>query len=313
MSDRELSSRIRKELYELLLSPTFQHELAEVLWQDNLKPTLERQLTATPPPEQTTEAPDHLYIGGSFYGQALRCPRKAWYKARNYDKGILLPHAKLKFMYGDMTEFLLLKLLKSTSLCVENVQRNTAVNLTPTMTVRGPMDCTINGLVFDIKSASSFAFKKFKELQDGSIDSSLFLAQDSFGYLDQLCVYNEGSVREGVAGWVAFDKTLGHIATPTTGIVGRSEFIFHEGTVTTLEREIRKTNPPLRNLEHSPVPEGKSGNKKLCVSCSYCDYKKECWKDANGGKGVRTFLYSNRPIDLVEVVKLPKVPEIDSL
>ena len=45
------------------------------------------------------------------------------------------------------------------------------------------MDCTIDGEVVDIKTASGFAFKKFK---DGTLAE-----QDAFGYLPQLAGYEE--------------------------------------------------------------------------------------------------------------------------
>jgi len=58
------------------------------------------------------------------------------------------------------------------------------------------------------------------------------------------------------------------------------------------------------------VPEGKSGNMKLGVNCSYCPHKVTCWDDANNGDGLRLFLYSNGPMWLTEVQKEPKVQEI---
>jgi hypothetical protein len=55
---------------------------------------------------------------------------------------------------------------------------------------------------------------------------------------------------------------------------------------------------------HEVVPDGKSGNQKLAVGCSYCPYKHTCWP------GVRTFLYSSGPRYLTEVVNEPKVQEV---
>jgi DNA-binding Lrp family transcriptional regulator len=55
---------------------------------------------------------------------------------------------------------------------------------------------------------------------------------------------------------------------------------------------------------HEVVPDGKSGNQKLAVGCSYCQYKHVCWS------GLRTFLYSSGPRYLTEVVNEPKVQEI---
>ena len=44
---------------------------------------------------------------------------------------------------------------------------------------------------------------------------------------------------------------------------------------------------------YAAVPDGKSGNLKLAVGCVYCRHKGVCWSDANQGKGIRTFKYSN--------------------
>ena len=68
--------------------------------------------------------------------------------------------------------------------------------------IRGSMDCKIDGVVTDVKSASSFGFKKFKE---GKI-----LRDDPFGYVDQIkaYAYSEGETQ---IGWLAIDKTVGHL------------------------------------------------------------------------------------------------------
>ena len=62
--------------------------------------------------------------------------------------------------------------------------------------------------------------------------------------------------------------------------------------------------PEAPEVCHEVVPDGKSGNMKLAVGCSYCQYKQVCWP------GVRTFLYSSGPRYLTEVVNEPKVAEV---
>jgi hypothetical protein len=59
-------------------------------------------------------------------------------------------------------------------------------------------------------------------------------------------------------------------------------------------------------------PDGKSGNKKLAVGCIFCPFNEECWKDANGGMGLRKFQYSNGVRYLTQVAKIPDVPEISN-
>ena len=38
---------------------------------------------------------------------------------------------------------------------------------------------------------------------------------------------------------------------------------------------------------YSDLPDGKSGNRKLAVGCVYCEHKRDCWSDVNGGQGLR--------------------------
>jgi hypothetical protein len=59
------------------------------------------------------------------------------------------------------------------------------------------------------------------------------------------------------------------------------------------------------------IPDGKSGNMKLGVNCSYCAFKAPCWADANDGEGLRLFIYSTGPRWLTEVEREPDVPESD--
>ncbi len=71
---------------------------------------------------------------------------------------------------------------------------------------------------------------------------------------------------------------------------------------------VNQSNPPAKC--YSDVPDGKSGNRKLDVGCIYCDYKRDCWKDANDGQGLRVFDYATNPRYLTQVSKMPNVEEI---
>ena len=75
-----------------------------------------------------------------------------------------------------------------------------------------------------------------------------------------------------------------------------------------LKEVIELPEPPARC--YAPVPEGKSGNMKLGMNCSYCAHKFECWKDANDGKGLRTFIYYGGPVYLTHTEREPQVPEV---
>ena len=58
------------------------------------------------------------------------------------------------------------------------------------------------------------------------------------------------------------------------------------------------------------VAEGKKGNQRINKNCNYCEFKKECYKDSNDGKGLRVFKYAKGPMYLETVVSEPKVEEI---
>jgi hypothetical protein len=64
------------------------------------------------------------------------------------------------------------------------------------------MDCKIDGVVTDVKSASTYGFKKFK-------DATLAF-DDPFGYIDQIKGYAK-SEGETQVGWLAMDKANGHL------------------------------------------------------------------------------------------------------
>jgi RecB family exonuclease len=93
------------------------------------------------------------------------------------------------------------------------------------------------------------------------------------------------------------DKTLGNICLDT---YPKTETDY-SAKVDELREMLAKPEPPDRQFE--PVPEGKSGNEKLCTYCSYCDFKKECYPE------LRTFIYSNGPVFLTKVEREPKVFE----
>jgi len=65
---------------------------------------------------------------------------------------------------------------------------------------------------------------------------------------------------------------------------------------------VQQPEPP--EFCNDPVPDGKSGNMKLPIGCSYCHFKRSCYPD------LRTFLYSTGPRFLTEVANEPKVQEI---
>ena len=204
------------------------------------------------------------------------------------------PHTYVKFLYGHVIEELLLFLARAAGHTVTDEQKKCKVN-----GIAGSMDCKIDGIVTDVKSASSYGFKKF---QDGTLAHD-----DPFGYVAQIKGY-AASEGQSEFGWLAMDKANGHLTyllydendkeTPVYDIISYDV----EEHIERLKEIVKQETPP--DVCYESVPEGKSGNKKLSVGCSYCQYKKSCWPN------VRGFLYSSGPRYLTEVKHEPKVKEI---
>ena len=121
-----------------------------------------------------------------------------WNVYNDVDKGEdITPPTYVKFLYGHLIEELLLFLTRAAGHTVTDEQKKCEVN-----GVKGSMDCKINGIVTDVKSASTFGFKKFK---DGTL-----AYDDPFGYVAQIKGYaaSEGATKFG---WLAMDKQHGHL------------------------------------------------------------------------------------------------------
>lgn len=221
-----------------------------------------------------------------------KCNRKLWYKKNKPNDAETLPvQARIKFLYGDILEELLLFFAEEAGHTVEGVQDRVELE-----GVSGRRDAVIDGVVVDVKSASTIAFQKFKK--------GLTYAEDSFGYMDQLQGYLKAADNDPLvtdksrAAFLVIDKTLGHI---TLDIHPRSDTDF--ASIAKHKKEIVEQKEPPRQL-YAAEPEGKSGNMKLCTECSYCEFKKTCWPS------MRTFLYARGPVHLVTVKKEPEVPEV---
>lgn len=219
--------------------------------------------------------------------------RQLWYEANMPEVKEKMPGKQnFKFLYGDTIEVLLLFLAREAGHTVENTQLGVECD-----GVNGSIDADIDGILTDVKSASSYSFEKFK--------SGSYLFDDPFGYVAQLSAYASALERDR-AGFLVADKVHGDIAFV------EFDKAYIDGNppaprIAKLREVINDASPPERCYE--PVPEGKSGNLKLGVGCSYCGFKDECWKDANGGKGLRKFVYSRGPVWLTAVAKEPRVDE----
>lgn len=221
--------------------------------------------------------------------------RQLWYEINYTGKAELLgPTTKIKFLFGDIWESVLLFLAKQSGHLVSHEQHEVILD-----NISGHPDAVIDGVVVDVKSASSYAFKKFKE---GTLKDD-----DPFGYYAQLAGYVEALDPEADAAFLAVNKESGALTLlPVPNSVVKSESIRQR--IVHIKEVVAQDTPPPRCYE--PIPEGKSGNLKLATVCSYCKFKQHCWSDANEGRGLRMFMYHGGPMWLTNVAREPNVPEV---
>ena len=225
------------------------------------------------------------------------CVRQLWYKLHKADEAEpLLPHNRLKFLYGELIEEMLLELVRASGHSVDFEQA-----VVEKEGVEGHIDCVIDGVLVDVKSASPFSFKKF----EGGLRSE----DDAFGYLGQLGGYLTAIQDDERFSQVAKDRAAFLAVNKVSGEICLDVHTFDEQKL----KEIAETNgrnkvsaegetTPERAFED--VAEGKSGNRKLDVNCSYCQFKNQCWPE------LRTFLYSRGPVFLTKVEREPDVFEV---
>ncbi len=223
-----------------------------------------------------------------------RDDRVLWHHCKGTGKEKLQPHNHIKFMYGHLIEEMVLLLVRLSGHTVTDEQKEVQV-----AGIKGHMDCKIDGTIIDVKSTSSFGFKKFK---DGTL-----AMDDPFGYVAQ----NKGYARaEGATkyGWLAMDKSVGSLALlvydeqDTQAPIHKYINWDIEERIENLKKMVEQPEPPA--ICSDPIPDGKSGNMKLPMKCSYCSYKKSCYPE------LRAFAYSYAPRFLTKVVNEPKVQEL---
>ncbi len=232
------------------------------------------------------------------------CVRQLWYGIHApLHSEPLRPFTRLKFLYGDLVETMLLELVRRSGHLVEGEQDTLRVN-----GIEGHRDCVIDGMLVDVKSASPYSFKKF--------EGGLQRDEDAFGYLTQLGSYLLGSRDEDIvtyrneAAFLVMDKVSGHL-TLDRHTFTEEDF---DGLLTEMShrKEILGQQQRVPDRAFEAVDQNKpnkkgwvNGNKKLGVNCSYCDFKAHCWPE------MRTFMYGGgKPVFLTHVEVEPNVPEV---
>tara|TARA_R100001594_G_scaffold144612_1_gene193865 strand:+ start:1336 stop:2175 length:840 start_codon:yes stop_codon:yes gene_type:complete len=212
--------------------------------------------------------------------------RKIWMELngpdvkRSYTGGTLI-----KFLYGSIIEELVIFLAKEAGHSVQELQKQCQLE-----GIKGHIDCKIDGEVVDIKSASDFAFRKFKT---GTIEND-----DPFGYIGQISAYVEAEGQD--TGYLlAMNKVTGELA-----LLELDDFSLINATKRIQHVKKLAKSEEMPDLCYQPQPEGKSGNMKLARDCTYCPYKWTCFPD------MRVFRYGDGLRYLTTVEKEPTVQDV---
>ena len=236
------------------------------------------------------------------------CKRKLWYRHNHTNSGeSFSAPTRLKFLYGDILEQLLLSLVIASGHDVRGMQDELEI-----VGIKGHRDAVIDGITVDVKSASPYSFKKFKE--------GLTTEADSFGYLSQLGSYvkaghaSDPSVHPTKGCFLAIDKVSGEITLDEHEFTQSLEeyevmFLNTIDVVNGSEEPERAYKPKADGYQNkktdSFVP---NGNKYLDVQCSYCEFKTTCWPT------LRTFMYKDhngyRPKFYTHIEKEPRAIEV---
>ncbi len=217
--------------------------------------------------------------------------RKLWFEKRYPSDEPISSSLSLKFLYGHLLEHLVLMLVKLSGHTVTDEQKEIELN-----GIKGHIDCKIDGKVVDVKSASKFAFNKF--------ENDSLSEDDPFGYIAQLSTYEQAEGTDG-GYFLVINKETGELCTYAPDDFDKPHAPSLINNVTT---SLDSDSIPKRCFP--TVAEGKKGNQRINKNCNYCEFKKECYKDSNDGKGLRVFKYAKGPMYLETVVSEPKVEEI---
>lgn len=272
------------DIYSVLDKGVDSEKLHEALSES--LPSLEAELKQRLSPDEIKSQDIRMSNAGQ------KCLRKLWYSKHQPDKAEpLLPNVRMTFLYGAVIEWVALLLTRLAGHKVTGEQTELEIS-----GVKGHRDAIIDGHLVDIKSANSRSFDKFKR--------NAVKDDDPFGYMDQLNCYHQASSGEledrQHASFLAVDKERGHIILDTYHMDTDRDF----SKELTAKKEVIDDPDTIPDRGYDSVPFQKSGNTKLSVACSYCQFRKHCWPE------LRTFLYSSGPVHLVDVKVEPNVPEV---
>ena len=192
-----------------------------------------------------------------------------WFEKNKPEKASAKPNSfMMNMMLGDIVEAVFKGLLRGAGVKYEEPEHVT-LEVDGTK-ISGTYDLVVDGAVDDVKSASGWSydnkFVNYETLRDG----------DAFGYVSQLIGYAKAAKKK-IGGWWVVNKANGKFKYVSASHANeREEMTRIRATVETV-----KYNKFARCFEDSEETwrSKPTGNRRLGVTCGFCDYKHACWEN----------------------------------
>ena len=205
-------------------------------------------------------------------------------------------NAVMRFLIGDLVEASAIFIMKASGIDVEHTQKEVSTDIGGE-NINGTLDVKIDNKVWDIKSASPYAFtNKF-----GNYGGYNKLKEDDpFGYLVQGYGYSKAD-NSPFGGWIAINKSTGEWAICEAPIEQEEEkneaLQKASDNVKALveDKPFKKLFEPKKESIKIKGESVFTGNELMPMACSFCSYKYHCWPKGELHKKVATRAV-NRPM-----------------
>ena len=183
-------------------------------------------------------------------------------------------NVRMRNTFGDLIEALSIFVMKSAGIKLKNEQKKVRYEFDGGK-IDGRQDVEIDGKVWDIKSASPYAFQ-YKFGESGGFDA--LLKDDPFGYVSQGYLYAGADDKE-FGGWIAINKSTGEWSVVETPI---NDDEHKKKAIEQAKKNVHalNTNQPFKR-QFEDIEEffnrKPTGNRVLAKECTFCAYKKPCW------------------------------------
>lgn len=182
---------------------------------------------------------------------------------------------KLKATVGHIYEAFMLTLLKAAGVNVEDHDTRVKLDVGP-LTIPGTYDVKIDGKIYDLKTASDYAYKnKFNTLDN-------LYNGDAFGYFAQGFGYSFAA-NAPFGGWLAINKNTGEFKVLDIPVDK------HDALAKEFKAEIeykvdylldtKNPIPPCTGVVDEFFRRKPTGNKILNADCQWCAHKGTCHKE----------------------------------